>query len=48
MSETKTIPQLLEQAAQELCEGYCKWPDVCQTQEALDEKCYSCPLVKIF
>lgn len=38
----------LEDIAAEICDHYCKWPWVCQSEERLHEThCSSCPLNKL-
>lgn len=29
---------------EELCDNYCKWPDECEKEEELAERCWECPL----
>lgn len=37
-----------DQIAEEFCEGYCKWREICgEDQDALDEYCASCLMGKL-
>ena len=54
--EEKTVSQILESVANEICMHHCKWPDVYQNKfddddEAAgamqDEKCNNCPLMRL-
>lgn len=38
----------LEEAAETLCDGYCKYPYVCPDQATLDRICGECKLKKLF
>ena len=38
----------LEQAAAELCDNYCKYPNKILDEDKLDEVCMKCPLNKMF
>lgn len=38
----------LEQAASELCDNYCKFPDLISDEDELDAVCMKCPLNKVF
>ena len=50
MPDTKsggvTVTGLLEEIANELCDGYCKYRDTLNEDE-LEERCERCPLMKI-
>lgn len=49
--EDKTIPQILESVAEEICQNYCKWPD--QWDEEVNGElsesdiCKNCPLNRL-
>ena len=50
--EDKTIPQILESVAEEICQKYCKYPDLwddsmedCELSES--SICQNCPLNKL-
>lgn len=48
MAENKTIPQLLEDIASEICDHYCKYPEQYQgdkQDDLFNEHCDNCPLV---
>ena len=36
-----------EKEVERFCDGYCKFPLITKTQDVLDAKCESCPIVKI-
>lgn len=36
-----------EAELEKMCDIYCKFPDICTTQEMLDEKCKTCPLTAV-
>ena len=37
----------LTDAQERMCDGYCKWPSLSESQEALDNHCNDCPLNNI-
>lgn len=47
----KTISQLLEEVANEICDNYCKYPAEYNSkkefEELLDTHCLNCPLSKL-
>ena len=47
----KTISQLLEEVANEICDNYCKYPAECSSEkefeELLDTHCLNCQLSKL-
>lgn len=50
--DDKTIPQILESVAEEICQNYCKWPDQwdeevrgCELSES--DICKNCPLNRL-
>jgi len=52
MKEDKTITKMLEEIADEICQNYCKWPDLwdeekegCDLSES--EHCQNCPLNRL-
>lgn len=56
--ETKSIPKMLEAAASEMCEKYCKFPDQyienneeltdLMTEKLVAEHCEHCPMTQFF
>ena len=39
------LEQLITEAAEQLCDDYCIWPDLCGSMEQLhQEHCGSCPM----
>lgn len=40
-----TIPRdRINECIERMCEDYCTWPDICETQERLSMHCQECPL----
>lgn len=56
--EKKTIPKMMELAASEMCEKYCKFPDQyitendeladLMTDKLVSEHCEHCPMTQFF
>ncbi len=38
----------LQELAEKLCDGYCKYPSLISDQDELDAVCMKCPLNQIF
>ena len=36
-----------EKFVEQFCDGYCKFPYICKTQEQLETACDNCPITKI-
>jgi hypothetical protein len=56
MSDEKTVSEILEEIEREICDKYCKYPDICAgerkdpdgAEELLyDRYCESCPFNRI-
>lgn len=52
MSDTKTIPQILEEVTEQICSRYCKWPELWDEEaEGIElsdsEICANCPLNRL-
>lgn len=52
MQKEKTIPQILEEVASEICDHYCKYPDIWDEEKEgvtlIDSGiCENCPLNKL-
>lgn len=45
--EPKTIPEILEEVSNEICDHYCKYPNEITDQEEMQQKCINCPLQKL-
>ena len=44
----KSVTELIDEAVEEICFYYCKWPDKIENQaELLDKYCKNCPLQKL-
>lgn len=44
----KTIPEMIEEIIAEICDKYCKWPNICEYEDELYEKhCKDCPTMKL-
>jgi hypothetical protein len=41
------MSKLNEEDLEKICDNYCKYPDICASQEMLDEKCITCPLAGV-
>lgn len=37
----------INEVIEEICEDYCSFPDICETQERLSKHCDVCPLFNI-
>lgn len=51
-TENESIPKLLQNIAEAMCNNYCKWPDLwdeeAEGMELMDsEHCTNCPLNKL-
>ena len=45
---SECLGQLVTEAAEQLCDDYCIWPDLCGSQEQLHrEHCDSCPMDRL-
>lgn len=33
-----------EKIAERFCDGYCKFPDICASQDEMEAKCAACPI----
>lgn len=42
--EQKKIPQLLEEISEEMCDKYCKYPEMHLTEDELMAICENCPM----
>lgn len=40
------IPILIQETAEKICDGYCKYPYLCKSQDELDEVCEQCFIVE--
>lgn len=56
MDEQKSIPEMLQEIAETMCDGYCKWPNEYLSrfkdpedanEVMLEEKCGSCPMGRL-
>lgn len=48
MKKEKTITELLEEIAGEICDKYCKYTDACEDLDELYKQyCHDCPLNRI-
>ncbi len=36
-----------EKLCERFCDGYCKFPYICKTEEDLESKCESCPICEM-
>ena len=43
----QTVMQMLRGIATDICEQCCKWPCIEETEEALAEHCWECPLNRL-
>ena len=44
----KSVTELIDEAVEEICFNYCKWPDKIENQaDLLDKYCKNCPLQKL-
>ena len=47
-STDKTIPQILEEVAEDMCDNYCKYPgEYKDSDDMWNEVCDKCPLNKL-
>ena len=50
MDEEKSIAKILEEVCNEMCEKYCKYPDMYSPEEwenVFEDICDNCPLMKL-
>ena len=43
----KTIPQILDEIASEICDKYCRFPYEISDEEELMKKCENCPIGRL-
>lgn len=44
MERDDKLFHILEELTAEMCDGYCKWPNLCKNEDELDEHCAKCPM----
>lgn len=43
----KTVVQIIEEAVEEFCNDYCKYPHEIDSEEEMEEICEKCPFERI-